>query len=103
MSEVLIQTRCTQGTLTVTDEDISVGLKGTHVDKWQKMPRSSIRELEGKIAVASLFGRGGGVNLTFRDGRGNTIEAHLVPPKDAQEIMGILKDSPKLRKFVDIH
>jgi hypothetical protein len=87
----LISTRCKQGKLILTDTAIVVEL-GSFMGnlRSETMMRSSFVDLDTKLAVPSLFGKGGGVNLTFH-GQGNkVIHADLVKPDDAKRIQAIL-------------
>jgi len=90
MSQQLIKTRCTQGWLIVTDEYIRVELGGP-LSRQQTLYRSSLTGVDSRIAVPSLFGLGGGVNLVFHGQGAERLEADLVKPKMAQEIIGMLQ------------
>jgi len=85
-----IRTRCTQGWLIVTDEYIRVELGGP-LSRQHTLYRSSLTGVDSKTAVPSLFGLGGGVNLVFHGQGAERLEADLVKPKMAQEIIGMLQ------------
>ena len=87
----LIRTRCTQGKLIVTNNRIVIELNGFgRTYKSQTLLRSSLASVESKVAVMSVFGKGGGVNLTFYGQGGELLNATLVPPKEAKEIVALL-------------
>ncbi len=90
MAEIL-STRCKQGKLIITNISIIVELSSFIGNlRSETMMRSSFVDLDTKLAVPSLFGKGGGVNLTFH-GQGNkVIHADLVKPEDAKRIQAIL-------------
>lgn len=90
----LIRTRCTQGNLIITDEYIRVELSGL-MPKQQTLYRSSLTGVDSQMKVTSVFGMGGGVNLTFHGVGAERLEAHLVKPKVAAEIVGLLHHSQK--------
>ena len=87
MAEELIRTRCRQGTLIITDKQIIIELGQLHS---QRLSRASCTSVESKVAIPSLFGRGGGTNLIFHGMGGEKLEASLVPPKEAERIVEIL-------------
>jgi hypothetical protein len=87
----LICTRCTQGKLIITNNRIMIELSGFgRTFKSQILLRSSLASVESKVAVMSLFGMGGGVNLIFYGKGGEVLNANLVSPKDAKEIITLL-------------
>lgn len=87
----LVRARCTQGKIIVTNKKIVIELHGLgQTFKSQMLWRSSLSSIDSKLAVAPLFGQGGGINLTFR-GRGKELlNANLVPIKEAKEIITLL-------------
>lgn len=87
---VLLRTRCTQGTLIITDTTITVQLGSI---KSETMSRTSLVNVESKVAVPSILGQGGGINLTFYGQSGQQLHANLVPPKDAETAQSILLSS----------
>jgi len=87
MSE-LFRARCTGGNLIITETTISVELGQI---KSESMLRSSLSSVDSKLAVPSLFGLGGGTNLTFIGRGGERLHANLVKPKVAQEIVRLLR------------
>jgi hypothetical protein len=75
----------------VTDKKIVVELRGFgQVFKSQTLLRTSLTSIDSKLAVAPIFGMGGGVNLTFHGKGSELLQADLVPPKQAQEIIASL-------------
>ncbi len=90
----LIRTRCTQGTLIITDEYIRVELGGPFA-KQQTLYRSSLTGVDSQVGAPSVFGLGGGVNLTFHGTGVERLHANLVKPKVAQEIIGLLQHPQK--------
>lgn len=83
----LINTRCTQGRLIITETHIIVELGQMQSET---MARSSFVDLDSRQVVPAIFGLGGGVNLAFF-GQGNkVIRANLVRPKDAKRVRAIL-------------
>ena len=85
----LIRTRCKQGWLVITDEFIRVELPGGIQQR--TLYRSSLTGIDSKIAVFPIFGFGGGVNLVFHGQGAEWLEADLVKPKMAWEIVGLLQ------------
>jgi hypothetical protein len=83
----LVRTRCTQGKLVVTDHLVRVELFQL---KQESMARSSIVGIDYKLAVPSVFGLGGGADLTFHGQGGERLHANLVKPKIAKQIMRML-------------
>ena len=86
----LIRTRCTQGKLIITDEYIRVQLGGPF-SKQQTLYRSMLTGIDSQVAVPSVFGMGGGVNLVFHGQGIERLHASLVKPKVAQEIIDMLQ------------
>jgi hypothetical protein len=88
----LIRTRCKQGQLVITDDYIRVELKipllGTNQ---QTIYRSALTGIDSNVAVPSIFGMGGGVNLLFHGQGIERLHADLVKPKVAQEIIDMLQ------------
>jgi len=87
----LTRARCKQGKLIITNKKIAIELNGFgQTLKSQTLLKSSLSSIDSKLAVAPLFGKGGGINLTFR-GRGKELlTADLVPVKEAKEIIALL-------------
>ncbi len=86
-----IRVRCKQGKLIVTNKKIVVELRGFgQAFKSQTLLRTSLTSIDSKLAVAPIFGMGGGVNLTFHGKGSELLQADLVPPKEAQEIIASL-------------
>lgn len=86
----LIRTRCTQGHLVITEDYIRVELGGPF-PKQQTLYRSSLTGIDSNVAVPSVFGLGGGVNLVFHGQGIERLHANLVKRKVAQEIVGMLQ------------
>lgn len=82
-----IRTRCKQGQLIVNDTQIKVELGDVQS---QTMSRSMLTSIDSKMVVPSLFGFGGGVNLTFHGQGTTTIQAGYVKLKDAKAIKKLL-------------
>ncbi len=92
----LIRTRCTQGTLIITDDYIRVELKIPLMGvNQQTIYRSALTGIDSKVAVPSVLGMGGGVNLVFHGQGVERLHANLVKPKVAQEIIGLLQHPQK--------
>lgn len=92
----LIRTRCTQGTLIITEDYIRVELKVPITgSKQQTILRSALTGIDSKVAVPSVLGMGGGTNLVFHGQGVERLHADLVKPKVAQEIIGLLQHSQK--------
>lgn len=87
----LIRARCKQGKLIITNTRIIIELSGFGQPiKSQMLLRTSLSSLNSKLAVAPVFGAGGGINLTFH-GRGKEqLNADLVPIKEANVIIALL-------------
>ena len=87
----LIRARCTQGKLIITNKKIAIELASFgKVIRSQILLRSSLTSIDTKLAVPSVFGMGGGMNLTFHGKGKEILKAELVPPKEAQEILALL-------------
>lgn len=82
-----IKTRCKQGSLIVTDQDIRVELGPF---KQQILSRSALTGIEATMAVPSLFGMGGATNLVFHGQGTERLHADLVKPNIAREIKSML-------------
>lgn len=80
---VLIETRCKQGKLIITDQRVRVELGQL---KQQSLSRSALTGVDSAIGVPSVLGMGGGTNLTFHGSGGERLHADLVKPKVAREI-----------------
>ena len=89
-SPPLFRTRCKQGTLLLTDTAIIVQLGSL---RSETMLRTALTNLESKVAVPPVFGKGGGTNLIFSGQGGTTLHADLVPPRDAEMIQAMLRSS----------
>lgn len=86
-----VRARCTQGKLIVTNKKIAIELTSfSKVIKSQTLLRSSLTGIDSKLAVPSVFGMGGGMNLTFYGKGREKLKAELVPLKEAQAILGML-------------
>jgi hypothetical protein len=87
----LIRTRCSQGTLLITNKKIAIELTAFgNVLKSQILLRTSLTSIDSKLAVPSVLGQGGGINLTFHGKGKELLKAELVPLKKAQEILALL-------------
>ncbi len=82
--------RCKQGWLVITDEYIRIYLGGL-LAKQQTLYRQVLTGIDSRVAVPSIFGLGGGVNLVFHGQGVERLHADLVKPKVAQEIVGMLQ------------
>lgn len=87
----LFRARCTQGTLVVTDDLIIIELGNGGSIRQQTMFRSSLTGVDSRMGVVSIFGMGGGTNLTFRSQSGEILRADLVKPSVAKEIVSALR------------
>ncbi len=85
----MIKTRCTQGWLIL--DDTSIRIEGPHVN--QALSRRDITNHRTRQQAPSFFGLGGGVELTIQERGGNTLQAQMVNPKAAREIIEALKDN----------
>lgn len=85
--KIIVNTRCTGGRLLLTDDMISVELLKyrTHT-----MSREAFSSLDYKLIVPSIFGFGGGVNLTFHGKGGEKLHADMVKPIMANKIRMLL-------------
>lgn len=83
----LFRTRCKQGFLIVTEQQVRVELGQL---KQQSLSRSSITGVDSVLAVPSLFGMGGGTNLVIHGMGGERLHADLVKPNIAREIVSLL-------------
>jgi hypothetical protein len=88
----IIETRCTQGKLIVTDEFVRVQLGGPF-SRQQTLYRSSLTGVDAHVGVPSVFGLGGGTNLVFHGQGAERLHANMVKKKVAQEIVGMLQHS----------
>ncbi len=82
--------RCKQGWLVITDEYIRIYLGGL-LAKQQTLYRQVLTGIDSRVAVPSIFGFGGGVNLVFHGQDVERLHASMVKPKVAQEIVGMLQ------------
>lgn len=90
MAEVF-RTRCTEGTLLITDQAIIIELgKGGNI-RQQTLMRSAFTGVESKMGVPSIFGKGGGTNLIFHGQGTERLHAGLVNPGIAKEIVAFLQ------------
>ena len=87
MAEELINTRCGQGRLIITDRLIRVKLGGM---RQQTMNRSALTGVDSKLVALSFFGLGGGTTLTFHGQGGEVLRASLVKTKVAKQILQLL-------------
>lgn len=83
----LIEARCGQGKLIVTDQVIRVQLLGL---KSQSLSRSNLTGVDYKMVAPSIFGLGGGGNLIFHGTGGERLHADYVGAKAAKQIMQLL-------------
>ena len=83
----LLKTRCKQGKLIITDTHIIIELGNL---RSSTLARASFTSLDSKMGVPSVFGLGGGTNLTFHGQGAEILHADLVPPKDAKQVAAIL-------------
>ena len=83
----LINTRCTQGRLIITETHIIVQLGKRNSET---MLRTTLTDLQMQTAVPSIFGLGGGVNIAFHGQSGHPLRANLVKPADADRIQSLL-------------
>lgn len=82
----IIKTRCKQGSLSVTENMIKIGLWGRE----QSMSRSALTGIDYKLVMMSLFGLGGAATLTFHGQGGERMVASFVNPRKAKEVMRML-------------
>lgn len=87
MAQTLIETRCKQGKLIITDQSIRIELGQL---KQQSLLRSALTGIDAIMGAPSIFGMGGGTNLTFHGQGGDRLQADLVKPGIAQEIKSML-------------
>ena len=87
----LFNTRCTQGRLVITDTMIIVELGKKGSLRQHTLVRSALTGIDAKLAVPPFLGKGGGVNLVFRGQGADRIEASLVNPQIAKEIVALLQ------------
>jgi hypothetical protein len=82
-----IRTRCKQGTLIITDQQIRVELGQF---RQQTLSRSALTGIDSKMGMISVFGMGGGTNLVFHGQGAERLHADLVKPSVAREIKSAL-------------
>jgi len=87
----LFNTRCTQGRLIITDTMIIVELGREGALRQHTLARSALTGIDTKLVVPSLFGKGGGTNLIFRGQGADRVQADLVNPTIAREIVRTLQ------------
>lgn len=87
MAEI-INTRCKQGRLIITETQIIVELGNM---KSETMLRSAFVGLESKMVVPAIFGFGGGVNLIFHSQGSQSLTAYLVSTKDAKKVKALFR------------
>lgn len=87
MQENIIKTRCTQGWLILDEQGLHI--EGPRVN--QSLSRGLITNYRTRQEVPSIFGMGGGVELTVQERGGNTLQANMVKPKDAEKIIAELQ------------
>jgi hypothetical protein len=85
--EKLIETRCKQGKLIITDQDIRVKLGPL---RESTLPRSSLSSIDTAMAVPAIFGLGGGTNLLFHGQGAQVVRADLVKTTKARAILVLL-------------
>ncbi|GHO88030.1 hypothetical protein [Dictyobacter formicarum] len=83
----LIRTRCKQGTLIITDNQIKIELGQL---RQQTLARSALTGVDSSMGVPSVFGLGGGTNLVFHGQGAERLHADLVKPNVAREIVNLL-------------
>lgn len=86
MSEVF-RVQATKGMLTITETTITLEFGSF---RSRSLLRSSLSSVETKRGVPSVFGLGGGTHLIFHGKGGERIDAGMVKPKLAQEIVAAL-------------
>jgi hypothetical protein len=84
----MIRTRCTDGWLVLSDHMISI--EGPRIN--QSLSRADITNVATRLQVPSVFGFGGGVELTVYEKGGNHLKARMVNPKQAKRIIQALRD-----------
>jgi hypothetical protein len=82
-----IRTRCKQGTLIITDQQIRVELGQI---RQQTLSRSALTGIDSTMGMISVFGMGGGTNLVFHGQGAERLHADLVKPNIAREIKSAL-------------
>lgn len=87
----LLRTKCTQGTLIITDQAIIIELGKDGSVRQQTLLRSALTGVESKMGVISVFGMGGGTNLVFHGQGLERLHANLVKPSVAKEIVSLLQ------------
>jgi hypothetical protein len=87
----LFNTRCTQGKLIITETMIIVELGKEGSLKQHTLARSALTGIDSKQVVPAIFGKGGGVNLVFRGQGMDRVQADLVNPGIAKEIVKTLQ------------
>lgn len=86
MSE-LLNTRCTQGTLIITETHIVVRLRDFQS---RIRERAAFTGIDCKRIVPSIFGLGGGWNLIFHGKGGERLHANMVKPIMAKKAKMLL-------------
>jgi len=82
----ILSARCKQGRLIITDDQIRI----ENAARQQAMPRSMLTAVAHELKWPSIFGLGGAATLIFHGQGGASIQADLVPPKKAQEVLRLL-------------
>ena len=86
----LVNARCQQGRLILTDKAIITKLDMLGTYNVNTLPRENCTRREMKTVVMSVFGLGGTMNMIFH-GRGSEhMKATMVPSKQARKIADIL-------------
>jgi hypothetical protein len=82
----LARVRCKQGMLIITEQHISIELGKL---RGRSIARSALTGIDSQLVIPSLFGLGGGTNLTFYAGAERLV-AELVKPSQASNIKRLL-------------
>lgn len=82
-----IRTRCKQGMLIITDQQIRIELGQL---KQQSLSRAALTGVDAVMGAPSVFGLGGGTNLVFHGQGAERLQADLVKPNVAREIRSAL-------------
>lgn len=85
----LYEARTGSGKVTITESSVTIDAPGGR--KSETVPRAAIARIDAKTVMASLFGIGGGRELTIHTNDGRKVVIRLIKPKDAAAMLALLR------------
>ena len=77
------------GKLTITEQSVVLDIPGGR--KSEQMARTLITSVDAHKLMPSLFGMGGGSDITIHTSDGRKLTLRFVKPKDADAILRLLR------------